>query len=169
MQTQIHTIAFRSIETIAAIVQIHIAIGLPAMVIVNYRPASPDRLGKSYYWPSGFASAKTKNGICQKNMPDFADLKGQDTVRHVLEIAAGGGHYLLMAGSSGAGKSIPDLRLASLLPTLSPVEALEVTMLLSVAGNLTEGGFIQNRLFCELHHLAPMAALHARRQVEFPW
>jgi magnesium chelatase family protein len=73
---------------------------------------------------SGFASAKTKNGTGQKNMPDLADLKGQYTARYVLEIAAGGGHHLLMTGSSGAGKSIPDVRLASLLPPLSPAESL---------------------------------------------
>ena len=77
----------------------------------------------------------------RKNMPGLASLKGQDTARHVLETVAVGGHHLLMVGSSGAGKSIPELRLAGLLPPLSPAKALEVMMLHSLAGNLTEGGF----------------------------
>jgi len=91
-------------------------------------------------------------------MPDFADLKGQNTARRVLEIAAAGGHRLLMVGTPGAGKSMLAARLAGLLPSLNPTEALEVTMLHSVAGNLTEGGLIQNRPFRDLHHSASMAA-----------
>jgi len=95
----------------------------------------------------------------RQNMPDLADLKGQDTARRVLEIAAAGGHHLLMVGPPGAGKSMLAARLAGLLPPLNPAEALEVTMLHSVAGNLTEGGLIQNRPFREPHHSASMAAL----------
>ena len=78
----------------------------------------------------------------RQNMPDLADLKGQDTARRVLEIAAAGGHHLLMVGPPGAGKSMPAARLAGLLPSLNPAEALEVTILHSVASNLTEGGLI---------------------------
>ena len=96
----------------------------------------------------------------RQNMPDLADLKGQDTARRVLEIAAAGGYHLLMIGPPGAGKSMLAARLASLLPPLNLAEALEVTMLPSVAGNLTEGGLTQNRPFREPpHHLASMAAL----------
>ena len=94
-----------------------------------------------------------------QNMPDLADLKGQDTARRVLEIAAAGGHHLLMVGPPGAGKSMLAARLAGLLPPLNPAEALEVTMLHSVAGNLTEGGLIQRRPFRKPHHSASMAAL----------
>ena len=78
----------------------------------------------------------------RKNMPGLASLKGQDTARHVLETVVVGGHHLLMVGSSGAGKSILDLRLASLLQLLSSAKALEVQMLHMLADNLTEGGFI---------------------------
>jgi magnesium chelatase family protein len=92
-------------------------------------------------------------------MPDLTDLKGQDTARRVLEIVAAGGHHLLMAGPLGARKSMLAERLAGLLPPLSPAKAFEVTMLHSIAGNLTEGGLIQNRPFREPHHSASMAAL----------
>ncbi len=100
-----------------------------------------------------------KMAPARQNMPDLADLKGQDTARRVLEIAAAGGHHLLMVGPPGAGKSMLAARLAGLLPPLNPAEALEATMLHSVAGNLTEGGLIQNRPFREPHHSASMAAL----------
>ena len=66
--------------------------------------------------------------------PDMKELKGQDTARRVLEIAAAGGHNLLMVGPPGAGKSMLAGRLAGLLPDLSATEALQVTMLHSVAG-----------------------------------
>ena len=100
-----------------------------------------------------------KMAPARQNMPDLADLKGQDTARRVLEIAAAGGHHLLMVGPPGAGKSMLAARLAGLLPPLSPAEALEVTMLHSVVGNLAEGGLIRNRPFREPHHSASMAAL----------
>jgi magnesium chelatase family protein len=83
-----------------------------------------------------------KTAPARKNTSGLANLKGADTVRHVLETAALGGHHLLMVGLSGAGKSLPDLQFAGFLPLLSPAKVLEVTMLHSLADNLTEGGFI---------------------------
>ena len=91
--------------------------------------------------------------------PDMADLKGQETARRVLEIAAAGAHNLLMVGPPGAGKSMLAARLPGLLPPLSPREALDVTMLHSVAGTLPAGGLIQTRPFRDPHHSASMAAL----------
>lgn len=87
------------------------------------------------------------------------DLKGQDTARRVLEIAAAGGHNLLMVGPPGAGKSMLAARLAGLLPPLSAAEALDVTMLHSVSGQLVDGGLIHTRPFREPHYSASMAAL----------
>ncbi|MGA1021519.1 MAG: YifB family Mg chelatase-like AAA ATPase [Candidatus Puniceispirillaceae bacterium] len=94
-----------------------------------------------------------------RSYPDMKDLKGQDTARRVLEIAAAGGHNLLMIGPPGAGKSMLAARLAGLLPPLSAAEALDVTMLHSVAGQLADGGLIHTRPFREPHHSASMAAL----------
>ena len=91
--------------------------------------------------------------------PDMADLKGQETARRALEIAAAGAHNLLMVGPPGAGKSMLAARLPGLLPPLSPREALDVTMLHSVAGTLPAGGLIQTRPFRDPHHSASMAAL----------
>lgn len=91
--------------------------------------------------------------------PDMSDLKGQETARRVLEIAAAGRHNLLMVGPPGAGKSMLASRLPGLLPPLSPREALDVTILHSVAGQLSAGGLIQSRPFRDPHHSASMAAL----------
>ena len=94
-----------------------------------------------------------------RQAPDMSDLKGQETARRVLEIAAAGRHNLLMVGPPGAGKSMLASRLPGLLPPLSPREALDVTMLHSVAGQLPAGGLIQARPFRDPHHSASMAAL----------
>ena len=90
---------------------------------------------------------------------DMADLRGQETARRVLEIAATGAHNLLMVGPPGAGKSMLAARLPGLLPPLTSREALDVTMLHSVAGTLPSGGLVQSRPFRDPHHSASMAAL----------
>ncbi len=91
--------------------------------------------------------------------PDLADLKGQETARRALEITAAGGHNLLLVGPPGAGKSMLATRLPALLPPLSAQEALEATMIHSVAGRLPPSGLVQNRPFRDPHHSASMAAL----------
>ena len=70
---------------------------------------------------------------------DLRDIKGQESAKRALEIAAAGGHHLLMIGAPGAGKSMLAARLPSILPPLSPSELLEVSMIASVAGEI-EGG-----------------------------
>src|SRR3546814_1918558 len=70
---------------------------------------------------------------------DLKDIKGQESAKRALEVAAAGGHNLLMAGPPGAGKSMLAARLPGILPPLSPAEALEVSMIHSVAGALNGG------------------------------
>jgi magnesium chelatase family protein len=91
---------------------------------------------------------------------DLADVRGQQHGRRALEIAAAGGHHLLLCGPPGSGKTMLARRLAGLLPPLRPSEALEITGIHSVAGLLGEGdGLIGRRPFRAPHHSCSGAAL----------
>jgi magnesium chelatase family protein len=90
---------------------------------------------------------------------DLRDIKGQESAKRALEIAAAGGHHLLMIGSPGSGKSMLAARLPSILPPLSPSELLEISMIASVAGELEGGALTAHRPFRAPHHSASMAAL----------
>ncbi len=92
-------------------------------------------------------------------VPDLRDVKGQETAKRALEIAAAGGHNLLMLGPPGAGKSMLAARLPGLLPPLDAREALEVSMVQSLAGELKNGAIGRRRPFRNPHHSASMAAL----------
>jgi len=91
--------------------------------------------------------------------PDLAQVKGQESAKRALEIAAAGGHNLLMVGPPGAGKSLMAACLPGILPDLTPAEALEVSMVASVAGTLQDGRLSRARPFRAPHHSASMAAL----------
>ncbi len=91
--------------------------------------------------------------------PDLKQVKGQETAKRALEIAAAGGHNLLMVGPPGAGKSLLASCLPGILPPLSSAEALEVSMVQSVAGMLEEGRISRARPYRAPHHSASMAAL----------
>ena len=91
--------------------------------------------------------------------PDLAQVKGQESAKRALEIAAAGGHNLLMVGPPGAGKSLMAACLPGILPDLTPAEALETSMVASVAGTLEGGRMSRARPFRSPHHSASMAAL----------
>jgi magnesium chelatase family protein len=91
--------------------------------------------------------------------PDLKQVKGQEVAKRALEIAAAGGHNLLMSGPPGAGKSLLAACLPGILPPLQPAEALEVSMVASVAGELEGGKMMRRRPFRSPHHSASMPAL----------
>ncbi|HWJ60163.1 MAG TPA: YifB family Mg chelatase-like AAA ATPase [Sphingomicrobium sp.] len=91
--------------------------------------------------------------------PDLAQVKGQEVAKRALEIAAAGGHNLLMSGPPGSGKSLLAACLPGILPPLRPSEALEVSMVASVAGELGDGRIRRRRPYRAPHHSASMPAL----------
>jgi magnesium chelatase family protein len=94
-----------------------------------------------------------------RGLPDLADIRGQEAGKRALEIAAAGGHNMLMVGPPGAGKSMLAQRLPSILPALSPSEMLELSMVRSVAGELDGGRLSPRRPFRAPHHSASMASM----------
>ncbi|MFA5592962.1 MAG: YifB family Mg chelatase-like AAA ATPase [Micavibrio sp.] len=91
--------------------------------------------------------------------PDLAQVRGQESAKRALEVAAAGGHNLLFIGPPGAGKSMMASCLPGILPPLSPAEALEVSMIHSLAGTLPEDGLARERPFRDPHHSASLPAL----------
>ncbi|MVS99130.1 YifB family Mg chelatase-like AAA ATPase [Devosia marina] len=97
--------------------------------------------------------------IAPGDLPDLADVRGQAVARRALEVAAAGGHNMLMVGPPGAGKSMLAARLPSILPPLSARELLDISMIQSIAGELAGGALSDRRPFRAPHHSASMAAL----------
>ena len=91
--------------------------------------------------------------------PDLAEVRGMETAKRALEIAAAGGHNMMLIGPPGAGKSMLAARMPWLLPDLRPVDALEVSMIHSVAGLLEGGRLVMRPPYREPHHGASQAAL----------
>ncbi|MFZ3580954.1 YifB family Mg chelatase-like AAA ATPase [Loktanella sp. DJP18] len=89
----------------------------------------------------------------------LSEVKGQERAKRALEIAAAGRHHMLLVGSPGSGKSMLAARIPGILPPLTPVEALETSMIHSLAGLLDAGGISRTRPFREPHHTASMAAI----------
>ena len=123
--------------------------------------AAPDLLSLvNHFKGHGLLAAPAAGEVEERGGgPDLAQVKGQETAKRALEIAAAGGHNLLMCGPPGAGKSLMAACLPGILPPLDPAEALEVSMVQSVAGTLTGGRLTRTRPFRSPHHSASMAAL----------
>lgn len=117
---------------------------LPALVAGTWEPPRPEPL------PLQLGAAP--------GAPDLADLRGQPHLRHALEVAAAGGHSLLMVGPPGAGKSLAASRLPSILPPLALVEALAVARIASACGRLGPG-LPAGRPFRAPHHTISAAGL----------
>lgn len=116
---------------------------LPALVAGEWAPQPPRPLELRIEVPPG--------------APDLADLRGQPHLRHALELAAAGGHSLLMIGPPGAGKSLAASRLPSIMPPLAGAEALEVARIASACGRLSDA--LGGRPFRAPHHTISPAGL----------
>jgi magnesium chelatase family protein len=105
--------------------------------------------------------SRPKPGLAEDptKLSDLRDIKGQEAAKRALEVAAAGGHHLLMVGPPGAGKSMLAQRLPSILPPMDAREMLEASMIASLAGELPDGKVTRKRPFRSPHHSASMPAL----------
>src|ERR671929_82075 len=184
MVQRVTTVAFEGIEARTVDVQVQVAPGLPAAIGANSRGEGlicPAACGPEAAWASPEMEIIAAQSLIQlanhfrgtqvlsrpapkvrefaEPLLDLKDIKGQESAKRALEIAAAGGHNLLMVGPPGAGKSMLTARLPSILPPLSPSELLEISMIASVAGEIAEGALTNRRPFRAPHHSASMPAL----------
>ena len=99
---------------------------------------------------------------------DFTDIKGQENIKRVLEVASAGGHNVLMIGSPGSGKTALAKRILTILPDLTLEEAIETTKIHSVSANLTREGLILSRPFRMPHHTVPIKSIIGGGKVPVP-
>ncbi|RED12079.1 YifB family Mg chelatase-like AAA ATPase [Pontivivens insulae] len=123
--------------------------------------AAPSLLALVNHFAGRMTLPPAEPGLISDDTPiaDMADVKGQERARRALEIAAAGRHHIIMVGEPGSGKSMLAARLPGLLPDLTAAEALETSMIHSLAGLIEDGGISPRRPIRTPHHTASMAAI----------
>lgn len=120
---------------------------------------SLDEVVRHFSGQTPLLPAEAGEVVAPQRLRDLRDVKGQERAKRAMEIAAAGRHHMLMVGTPGSGKSMLAARMPGILPPLSAAEALETSMIHSLAGLLDEGGISRERPFREPHHTASMAAI----------
>ena len=139
--------------------------GLEVYALDNLQQLVEFLTGRERLLPAKPVSTEMKN---TEFADDFADVQGQFQAKRALEIAAAGGHNVLMVGVPGAGKTMLARRMNSILPPMGQEEKLEVSKIYSVAGLLKDGGLLKERPFRSPHHTASMVAMIGGGRVPRP-